>query len=53
MLSFLSLVYHKRDIDKQWRPRSDAAKRGVWSGSTLFALNIEISTKYDDYNDKQ
>ena len=25
------------DIDKQWRPRSDAAERGVWSGSALIA----------------
>ena len=24
------------------------AERGVWSGSTLFALNSEISTKHDN-----
>ena len=30
------LASHKRDIGKQCRPRSDAAKCGVWSGSTLF-----------------
>ena len=27
---------YKMDIDKQCRPWSDAAERGVWSGSTLF-----------------
>ena len=26
------------DMSKQCRPRSDAAERGVWSGSTLFAI---------------
>ena len=25
------------NVDKQCRPRSDAAERGVWSGSSLFA----------------
>ena len=34
------------DIGKQCRPRSEAAERGVWSGSTLFALNIGISRKH-------
>ena len=37
----------KRDIGKQCWPRSDAVERGVWSGSTLFALNIGISIKHD------
>ena len=45
ILTHLSLASHKRDIDKQSRPRSDAAKRGVCSGSTLSALSLEISTK--------
>ena len=27
-------------IDKQWKPRSDAAERGVWSGSPLFSYKI-------------
>ena len=40
----------KRDIGKQCRPRSDAAERGVWSGSTMFALRSEISTKHDNNN---
>ena len=38
-LTYLSLASYKRDIGKQRRPRSDVAERGVWSGSTLFALN--------------
>ena len=41
----LSLASYKRDTDKQWRPWSDAAERGVWSGSILFALSSEIPTK--------
>ena len=44
------LVYYKRDIGKQFRPRSDAAECGVicgvWSGSTLFALNTGICIKH-------
>ena len=32
-----SLKTPKRVTGKQCRPRSDAAERGVWSGSTLFA----------------
>ena len=28
---------YEMDIGMQSRPRSDAAERGVWSGSTLFA----------------
>ena len=39
------LASHKMEIDKQCRPRSDATERGVWSGSTLFALSPEIPTK--------
>ena len=42
----LCLASYKRDICKQCRPRSDAAKRGVWSESTLFPLNTGISIKY-------
>ena len=38
------------DISNQCRPRLDAAEHGVWSGSTLFVLSSEISTKHD--NDK-
>ena len=29
-----SLASQKRDIGKQSRPRADAAKHGVWSGTT-------------------
>ena len=44
----LSLASHKWDIGRQRSPRSDAAERGVWSGSTLFLLSSEISTKHDN-----
>ena len=37
IISHLCLAYYKRDIYKQCNPRSDAAERGVWSESTLFA----------------
>ena len=29
-LTHLSLASHKMDTGKQWRPRPDAAERGVW-----------------------
>ena len=32
----------KRVIGKRRRPRSDAAERGVWSGSPLFANSLAI-----------
>ena len=41
------------DIGKQCRPRSDAAKLGVWSGSTLFAFKVGISIKYGNIMSKQ
>ena len=44
----LCLVYHKWDIGKQRRPRSDATERGVWSESTLFALSTETSVNHDN-----
>ena len=47
-LTHLCLASHKWDIGKPFRPRSDAAERGVWSGSKLFALSSEISTKHDN-----
>ena len=47
-LTNISLASHKRDVGKQCRTRSDTAERGVWSVSTLFALNSDISTKYDN-----
>ena len=49
-LTHLSLVYHKRDSGKKYRPWSDAAERGVWLGSTLFAFTSAISTKHDNNN---
>ena len=45
-LTYLCLASLKWDIDKQCRPRSDAAERSVWSGSTLFALTTGISIKH-------
>ena len=42
----LFLASHKKDIGKQCRPWSDAAERGVWLGSTLFALNVANSIKH-------
>ena len=49
-LTHLSLASHKRDIGKPCRPRSNVAERGVWSGTTLFALRSEIATKHDNKN---
>ena len=34
----LCLASYKRNIGKQWRSRSGATERGVWSWYTLFAL---------------
>ena len=39
-------------IGKQCRPRSDTSVRGVWSGSTLFALKIGIYIKHSNYKNK-
>ena len=36
-LSHISLAFLLWNIGKQCRSRSDAAERGVWSGSLLFA----------------
>ena len=45
-LTHFSLASHKRGIGKQCRSRSDAAERGVWSGSILFVLGTGISIKH-------
>ena len=52
-LTNISLASFLWDIGKQWRPRSDAAKHGVWSGSPLFAYmnrmfyqNLNKNKKY-------
>ena len=37
LLTHINLASHFWDIGKQCRPRSDAAERGVWSVSSLFA----------------
>ena len=39
-LTHLSLASFLSDIGKQYRPRSDAAERGIWSGSPLFAYRM-------------
>ena len=39
-LTYISLVSLLWDLGKQWRPRSDAAQHGIWSGSTLFPWRI-------------
>ena len=36
-------VFGQTTLGKQYRPRSDAAECGVWSGSTLFATHPAIS----------
>ena len=41
-----SLETPKRVIVKQCRPRSDAAKRGVWPGSPLFADSVNFLSEY-------
>ena len=35
--TYLLYIIGQSGLNKQLRPRSDAAERGVWSGSTLFA----------------
>ena len=40
---FDQITLYSTGLSKQCRPRSDAAKRGVWSGSTLFATHAAIS----------
>ena len=52
-LTYLCLASHKRDIGKQCGPRSDAAKRGVWSRSTLFVLITGLSIKHGNNNKKK
>ena len=49
-LTNLSLASHKRDIGKQCRPKSDVTLCDIWSGSALFALSPEISTKHNNKN---
>ena len=48
ILTHISLASHKGDNGKQCSPSSDAAERVVWSGTTLFALISDISTKHDN-----
>ena len=36
--TYLLYVFRKTRLSKQCRPRSEATDRGVWSGSTLFAI---------------
>ena len=41
-LPYLLYVFGQIDINKQGRPRSDAAEHGVCSGSTLLATHSAI-----------
>ena len=43
-LLYLVYVFGKTDQDKQCQLRSDAAERGIWSGSTLFATHSGLYT---------
>ena len=45
VLTQISLASFLWDIGKQCRPRSDAAERGVWWGSTLFFQKIFLFKK--------
>ena len=47
-LTYRCLKSPKRDIGKQCTSRSDAVKRGVRSGSTIFELSIGISIKHNN-----
>ena len=42
----LCLTSQTIDTGKQCRPRSDAAERGFWSGSTLLTLKTGIAIKH-------
>ena len=42
ILPYLLYVFGQTGLNKQCRSRSDAAKRGVWSRSTLFATHPAI-----------
>ena len=42
IISYLLCVFGQTGQSKQCSPSSDAAKRGVWSGSTLFATHPAI-----------
>ena len=45
ILNHMYPASQKRNIRKQSRPRSDAAERGVWSGTTQFAYRKLYSRK--------
>ena len=56
-LSHISIAFFLWNIGKQYKTRSDASKRGVWSGSPLFAyrsffLNLKIYWKIPPNNPK-
>ena len=41
-LPYFHYAFGQASLSKQCRPRSDAAERGVWSGSTHFAIHTAI-----------
>ena len=53
ILIYFCLETPYMDIVKQCRPRSDAAERGVWLVSTLFALSTWISINHRNRNNKK
>ena len=46
LLPYLPYVFGQTGLSKQFRPRWDAAERGVSSGSTLFATHPAIFTQH-------
>ena len=42
IIPYLLCVFRQTGLSKQCSPRSDAAERGVWSGSTLIATHPAI-----------
>ena len=48
----LCLAFLKRGIGKQRRPGSETTERGIWPGSTLFALNTDISLNHGNNKKK-
>ena len=44
-LLFLLYIFEKTGLSNQCWPRSNAAERGVWSGSTLFATHPAVLQK--------
>ena len=48
ILPYFLYVFGQTGLNKQCRPRSNSAERGVWSGSTLFASHPAIVHTFTD-----